>query len=139
MYYREQFYLNVKQDFIEEKLKFIGDKEKEQIVKIAGLIAQVELGNYTKKDATQILQYENMVPPSEDFIDFLPKLVREHAKLKNVSKESAHYKVLQLVSDLSCYGIEYHEVHGEKGAMNHLGVGPEGMATYDSEWNLIDR
>ena len=66
-------------------------------------------------------------------------IAEEHAKLVGMARETAEYKMLKALSTLECYGVEYHKVKSGAGVSYHIGIGPEGIAQYDTEWKLVKR
>ncbi len=137
--YRQQFYMHLKQEFLESRLMMLTEKES---VDIAALMAQVELGDFrTSQDTTcPTYQYAMFVPSSEsETSDFVTRVSHRHSDLTGIVTESAKYKMIQLISSLDSYGVEYHQVKNSSGQAFHMGVGPEGIRLYDMEWKTAKR
>lgn len=133
---RHQFYLQICMELKEKKL-LVSDED--HLVRIMALMAQAEHGNQANTEQ-QILSYQNLIQgivSSSD--DFLTNLAYEHANYRGMCRISAEYKVIQEVSALPGYGMEYHEAKNEANEDLVVGVGPEGVVIYDSNMTEFSR
>lgn len=113
------------------------DNEAEDII---ALMVQVEHGkhdaqthqlNIYKQLYTKIMDRQ----PSQEMIE---GIVDKHIALGDMSKASAQYSILQTVSKLPGYGVEYHDVMFETEPII-MGVGPEGVMLHTSEQEAVER
>ena len=118
--------MNLKQDYIEGKLK-VPDKTME--AHVAGLIAQATHGDYDNS-LLHPQQYMDILPPNSS-AELLTEVISEHAQLAGLGHESAEYRMLQEMSTLESFGVEYFEVKDSQSQQLHMGVGPEGIALYN--------
>ncbi|OWF53504.1 E3 ubiquitin-protein ligase MYLIP-like [Mizuhopecten yessoensis] len=111
-----------------------------QLVRIASLSAQVELGDQV--DNPMLLQLyekilEGLTPdPSSDLVK---EVAIGHGDLMRVTKAHAEYRLLQEASIIENYGTEYHEAKNLSGNSVSIGVGPEGIFFYDLNNELFEK
>lgn len=67
------------------------------------------------------------------------QVVTAHADLNGVDRVRCHYRMLQLVCKWPDYGVEYHVVRDEASSQLNMGVGPEGIHVYTSDWQPLTR
>jgi len=128
------FYLHIKDDLLSGRWKL---PEKSLAVSVFALIAQAQFGDYNR---TEVVRY-NLITPKhyQGDNDFLANLVQDHSSLEGMTQECAETKMLKTVAELVSYGVEYHVVKNGTDQTFHLGVGPEGIAVYDKDWQLTRR
>ncbi|XP_067146983.1 E3 ubiquitin-protein ligase MYLIP isoform X2 [Apteryx mantelli] len=63
----------------------------------------------------------------------------KHKELEGLSQASAEYQVLQIVSTLENYGVEWHSVRDSEGQKLLIGVGPEGISICKDDFSPINR
>lgn len=66
-------------------------------------------------------------------------IVAKHKDLEGTSQASAEYQVLQIVSAMENYGIEWHSVRDSEGQKLLIGVGPEGISICKDDFSPINR
>lgn len=66
-------------------------------------------------------------------------IVAKHKELEGTSQASAEYQVLQIVSAMENYGIEWHSVRDSEGQKLLIGVGPEGISICKDDFCPINR
>lgn len=66
-------------------------------------------------------------------------IVAKHKELEGTSQASAEYQVLQIVSAMENYGIEWHAVRDSEGQKLLIGVGPEGISVCKEDFSPINR
>lgn len=66
-------------------------------------------------------------------------IVAKHKELEGISQASAEYQVLQIVSAMENYGIEWHAVRDSEGQKLLIGVGPEGISICKDDFSPINR
>lgn len=66
-------------------------------------------------------------------------IVAKHKELEGTSQASAEYQVLQIVSAMENYGIEWHSVRDSEGQKLLIGVGPEGISICKDDFSPINR
>ncbi|XP_035882375.1 E3 ubiquitin-protein ligase MYLIP isoform X2 [Phyllostomus discolor] len=66
-------------------------------------------------------------------------IVAKHKELEGTSQASAEYQVLQIVSAMENYGIEWHSVRDSEGQRLLIGVGPEGISICKDDFSPINR
>ncbi|XP_051688569.1 E3 ubiquitin-protein ligase MYLIP isoform X2 [Oryctolagus cuniculus] len=66
-------------------------------------------------------------------------IVAKHKELEGTSQASAEYQVLQIVSAMENYGIEWHSVRDSEGQKLLIGVGPEGISICKEDFSPINR
>lgn len=137
LFFRNQFYEEVKQCL--ESNKLLIDSE-EDIQQVMALIALIEYGPHDTR-THQLNIYKKLyaiISDQEPSQELIRQFVEGHKSLGTMSKETAKYKILQIVHKLQCYGMEYHEAVLGSDAV-HLGVGPAGVLIYNSDMELQER
>lgn len=66
-------------------------------------------------------------------------IIAKHKELEGTSQASAEYQVLQIVSAMENYGIEWHSVRDSEGQKLLIGVGPEGISICKDDFSPINR
>ncbi|GAB5571207.1 E3 ubiquitin-protein ligase MYLIP isoform X1 [Prionailurus iriomotensis] len=66
-------------------------------------------------------------------------IVAKHKELEGTGQASAEYQVLQIVSTMENYGIEWHSVRDSEGQKLLIGVGPEGISICKDDFCPINR
>ena len=66
-------------------------------------------------------------------------IVAKHKELEGTSQASAEYQVLQIVSAMDNYGIEWHSVRDSEGQKLLIAVGPEGISICKDDFSPINR
>uniref|UniRef100_A0A674HXK0 RING-type E3 ubiquitin transferase n=2 Tax=Terrapene triunguis TaxID=2587831 RepID=A0A674HXK0_9SAUR len=69
----------------------------------------------------------------------LESITAKHKELEGLSQASAEYQVLQIVSTLENYGVEWHSVRDSEGQKLLIGVGPEGISICKDDFSPINR
>lgn len=136
---RHQFYLQVKQDLHLQRITLTGD---DQIVRIAALIVHAEHGNYQchHNNAYQHNLYSKLLHGIVELTsELLQRVTMEHASLQGMSKASAEYHMIQELSTLQGYGIEYHDARTSDGQTSHAGVGPKGIFLFGHDMQLLQK
>lgn len=70
---------------------------------------------------------------------FIHSIIAKHKDLEGLSQVSAEYQVLQIVSTLENYGVEWHSVRDSEGQKLFIGVGPEGISRCTDDFSPINR
>ncbi|XP_043833244.1 E3 ubiquitin-protein ligase MYLIP isoform X2 [Dromiciops gliroides] len=66
-------------------------------------------------------------------------ITSKHKELEGMSQASAEYQVLQIVSAMENYGVEWHSVRDSEGQKLLIGVGPEGISICKDDLSPINR
>ncbi|XP_064137049.1 E3 ubiquitin-protein ligase MYLIP isoform X3 [Loxodonta africana] len=66
-------------------------------------------------------------------------IIAKHKELEGTSQASAEYQVLQIVSAMENYGVEWHSVRNSEGQRLLIGVGPEGISICTDDFSPINR
>ncbi|XP_068948548.1 E3 ubiquitin-protein ligase MYLIP isoform X2 [Petaurus breviceps papuanus] len=66
-------------------------------------------------------------------------ITMKHKELEGMSQASAEYQVLQIVSAMENYGVEWHSVRDSEGQKLLIGVGPEGISICKDDLSPINR
>lgn len=66
-------------------------------------------------------------------------ITAKHKELEGLTQASAEYQVLQIVSTLENYGVEWHSVRDSEGQKLFIGIGPEGIAMCKDDFTPINR
>ncbi|KAM4792050.1 E3 ubiquitin-protein ligase MYLIP isoform 2-T2 [Cyanocitta cristata] len=66
-------------------------------------------------------------------------IITKHKELEGLSQASAEYQVLQIVTTLENYGVEWHSVRDSEGQKLLIGVGPEGISIRKDDFSPINR
>lgn len=66
-------------------------------------------------------------------------ITAKHKELEGLSQASAEYQVLQIVSALENYGVEWHSVRDSEAQKLFIGVGPEGISICKDDLIPINR
>ena len=106
------------------------------MAKILALIAQAELGDCVRNNATGPLPslYSSFYPPLEKNERLAVLVAADHGHLAGLAQGSCVYRMLQETSAVQGYGVEWYEAR-ENTANFLLGVGPEGISIFDEEGN----
>lgn len=70
---------------------------------------------------------------------FINSIIAKHKELEGLSQASAEYQVLQIVTTLENYGVEWHSVRDSEGQKLLIGVGPEGISICKDDFSPINR
>lgn len=70
---------------------------------------------------------------------FTNSIIAKHKELEGLSQASAEYQVLQIVTALENYGVEWHSVRDSEGQKLLIGVGPEGISICKDDFSPINR
>lgn len=66
-------------------------------------------------------------------------IIEKHKCLEGLSQASGEYQVLQIVSTLEHYGVEWHSSRDPEGQRLIIGIGPEGVSICKEDFSLINR
>ena len=112
---------------------------------ICGLIAQSEVGDASNSanllvDGTCSYPYADLVENLTDNVaELSERIANEHKKLAGMKCSTAEYKMLQVVSKLSQYGMVFHEAKNCEGLNIQIGVGPKGLEIFDENFVTIEK
>ncbi|KFO33812.1 E3 ubiquitin-protein ligase MYLIP [Fukomys damarensis] len=129
---RHIFFLHIKESLLAGHLQC----SPEQAVELSALLAQTKFGDYNQNTAKY--NYEELCA-KELSSATLNSIVAKHKELEGTSQASAEYQVLQLVSAMENYGIEWHAVRDSEGQKLLIGVGPEGISICKDDFSPINR
>ncbi|KAM9233240.1 E3 ubiquitin-protein ligase MYLIP [Dugong dugon] len=129
---RHIFFLHIKEALLAGPLQCYP----EQAVELHALLAQTEFGDYNQNTARH--NYEELCA-KELSSAALNSIIAKHKELEGTSQASAEYQVLQIVSAMENYGVEWHSVRDSEGQRLLVGVGPEGISICTDDFNPINR
>ncbi|KAM4816663.1 E3 ubiquitin-protein ligase MYLIP isoform X2 [Urocitellus parryii] len=129
---RHIFFLHIKESLLAGHLQC----SPEQAVELSALLAQTKFGDYNQNTAKY--NYEELCA-KELSSAALNSIVAKHKELEGTSQASAEYQVLQIVSAMENYGIEWHAVRDSEGQKLLIGVGPEGISVCKEDFSPINR
>ncbi|XP_018885602.1 E3 ubiquitin-protein ligase MYLIP isoform X2 [Gorilla gorilla gorilla] len=129
---RHIFFLHIKEALLAGHLLC----SPEQAVELSALLAQTKFGDYNQNTAKY--NYEELCA-KELSSATLNSIVAKHKELEGTSQASAEYQVLQIVSAMENYGIEWHSVRDSEGQKLLIGVGPEGISICKDDFSPINR
>lgn len=129
---RHIFFLHIKESLLAGHLQC----SPEQAVELSALLAQTKFGDYNQNTAQY--SYEDLCE-KELSSSTLNSIVGKHKELEGISQASAEYQVLQIVSAMENYGIEWHTVRDSEGQKLLIGVGPEGISICKEDFSPINR
>ncbi|KAL0622882.1 E3 ubiquitin-protein ligase MYLIP, partial [Plecturocebus cupreus] len=129
---RHIFFLHIKEALLAGHLMC----SPEQAVELSALLAQTKFGDYNQNTAKY--NYEELCA-KELSCAALNSIVAKHKELEGTSQASAEYQVLQIVSAMENYGIEWHSVRDSEGQKLLIGVGPEGISICKDDFSPINR
>ncbi|XP_034366471.1 E3 ubiquitin-protein ligase MYLIP [Arvicanthis niloticus] len=129
---RHIFFLHIKESLLAGHLQC----SPEQAVDLSALLAQTKFGDYNQNTAQY--SYEDLCE-KELSSSTLNSIVAKHKELEGISQASAEYQVLQIVSAMENYGIEWHAVRDSEGQKLLIGVGPEGISICKEDFSPINR
>ncbi|XP_028619086.1 E3 ubiquitin-protein ligase MYLIP [Grammomys surdaster] len=129
---RHIFFLHIKESLLAGHLQC----SPEQAVDLSALLAQTKFGDYNQNTAQYC--YEDLCE-KELSSSTLNSIVAKHKELEGISQASAEYQVLQIVSAMENYGIEWHAVRDSEGQKLLIGVGPEGISICKEDFSPINR
>ncbi|KAL6039147.1 hypothetical protein STEG23_002680 [Scotinomys teguina] len=129
---RHIFFLHIKESLLAGHLQC----SPEQAVELSALLAQTKFGDYNQNTAKY--NYEDLCE-KELSTATLNSIVAKHKELEGISQASAEYQVLQVVSAMENYGIEWHAVRDSEGQKLLIGVGPEGISICKDDFSPINR
>ncbi|NP_001100814.2 E3 ubiquitin-protein ligase MYLIP [Rattus norvegicus] len=129
---RHIFFLHIKESLLAGHLQC----SPEQAVELSALLAQTKFGDYNQNTAQY--SYEDLCE-KELSSSTLNSIVGKHKELEGISQASAEYQVLQIVSAMENYGIEWHAVRDSEGQKLLIGVGPEGISICKEDFSPINR
>lgn len=129
---RHIFFLHIKEALLAGHLQC----SPEQAVELSALLAQTKFGDYNQNTAKY--SYEELCA-KELSSAALNSIVAKHKDLEGTSQASAEYQVLQIVSAMENYGIEWHSVRDSEGQKLLIGVGPEGISICKDDFSPINR
>ncbi|XP_032717497.1 E3 ubiquitin-protein ligase MYLIP isoform X2 [Lontra canadensis] len=129
---RHIFFLHIKETLLAGHLQC----SPEQAVELSALLAQTKFGDYNQNTAKY--SYEELCA-KELSSATLNSIVAKHKELEGTSQASAEYQVLQIVSAMENYGIEWHSVRDSEGQKLLIGVGPEGISICKDDFCPINR
>lgn len=136
---RHLFFLQMYQDLKLGKLQLEGSDTR--VGKVVALVAQAKYGDQTS-NSYQYNDYEHILLELRLTVNqsLLDSIAQEHGALHGIPPHTAEYRLLQEVSTLTTFGIEFHEVRSAHGDKILFGVGPEGLllrnVTDNTEENL---
>ncbi|KAM5322166.1 E3 ubiquitin-protein ligase MYLIP isoform 2-T2 [Glossophaga mutica] len=129
---RHIFFLHIKEALLAGHLQC----SPEQAVELSALLAQTKFGDYNQNTAKY--SYEELCA-KELSTAALNSIVAKHKELEGTSQASSEYQVLQIVSAMENYGIEWHSVRDSEGQRLLIGVGPEGISICKDDFSPINR
>ncbi|XP_027622538.1 E3 ubiquitin-protein ligase MYLIP isoform X3 [Tupaia chinensis] len=129
---RHIFFLHIKESLLAGHLQC----SPEQAVELSALLAQSKCGDYNQNTAKY--NYEELCA-KELSSATLNSIVAKHKELEGTSQASAEYQVLQTVSAMENYGVEWHSVRDSEGQKLLIGVGPEGISICKEDFSPINR
>ncbi|XP_069469664.1 E3 ubiquitin-protein ligase MYLIP [Ambystoma mexicanum] len=129
---RHMFFVHIKEDLLAGNLQC----SPEQAVELSALLAQMEFGDYNQNTAKY--SYHELCGMDLG-ITVLNRITAKHKGLEGLSQASAEYQVLQIVSTLDNYGVEWHSVRDNEGQKLIVGIGPEGVAVCKEDFSPINR
>ncbi|XP_038189622.1 E3 ubiquitin-protein ligase MYLIP isoform X2 [Arvicola amphibius] len=129
---RHIFFLHIRESLLAGHLQC----SPEQAVELSALLAQTKFGDYNQNTAKY--NYEDLCE-KELSSATLNSIVAKHKELEGISQASAEYQVLQIVSAMENYGIEWHAVRDSEGQKLLIGVGPEGISICKDDFSPINR
>uniref|UniRef100_A0A2K5Q759 E3 ubiquitin-protein ligase MYLIP n=1 Tax=Cebus imitator TaxID=2715852 RepID=A0A2K5Q759_CEBIM len=129
---RHIFFLHIKEALLAGHLLC----SPEQAVELSALLAQTKFGDYNQNTAKY--NYEELCA-KELSCATLNSIVAKHKELEGTSQASAEYQVLQIVSAMENYGVEWHSVRDSEGQKLLIGVGPEGISICKDDFSPINR
>uniref|UniRef100_A0A8C5JZ38 E3 ubiquitin-protein ligase MYLIP n=1 Tax=Jaculus jaculus TaxID=51337 RepID=A0A8C5JZ38_JACJA len=129
---RHIFFLHIKESLLAGHLQC----SPEQAAELSALLAQTKFGDYNQNTAKY--HYEELCA-KELSSAILNSIVAKHKELEGISQASAEYQVLQIVSSMENYGVEWHAVRDSEGQKLLIGVGPEGISICKDDFSPINR
>nr|XP_020654249.1 E3 ubiquitin-protein ligase MYLIP isoform X2 [Pogona vitticeps] len=129
---RHMFFLHIEEDLLAGNLQC----SPEQAIELSALLAQLKFGDYNQNTAKY--HYEEFCA-KELTTAIWESITAKHKELEGLSQASGEYQVLQLVSALENYGVEWHSVRDSEGQKLFIGVGPEGIAICKEDFIPINR
>ncbi|KAF7245286.1 E3 ubiquitin-protein ligase MYLIP, partial [Varanus komodoensis] len=129
---RHMFFLHIEEDLLAGNLQC----SSEHAIELSALLAQLKFGDYNQNTAKY--HYEELCA-RELTTAILDSITAKHKELEGLSQASTEYQVLQIVSTLENYGIEWHSVRDSEGQKLFIGVGPEGIAICKDDFIPINR
>uniref|UniRef100_A0A8C4T0X4 RING-type E3 ubiquitin transferase n=1 Tax=Erpetoichthys calabaricus TaxID=27687 RepID=A0A8C4T0X4_ERPCA len=124
---RHLFFMHIKDDLHDGRLH----SSPEQAEELSALVAQTEFGDYNQNTAKYI--YKELCGEE-------PKSTAstKHS-LTGMNTISAEYQVLQNISTLENYGVEWHYARNGEGQKLVIGVGPEGISVCKEDFTPLNR
>ncbi|NWH19913.1 E3 ubiquitin-protein ligase MYLIP isoform X1 [Grus americana] len=129
---RHMFFLHIKEDLLAGNLQC----SSELAIELSALLAQMKFGDYNQNTAKY--NYEELCA-KELTTTILESIIAKHKELEGLSQASAEYQVLQIVTTLENYGVEWHSVRDSEGQKLLIGVGPEGISICKDDFSPINR
>uniref|UniRef100_A0A8C5PLI4 RING-type E3 ubiquitin transferase n=1 Tax=Leptobrachium leishanense TaxID=445787 RepID=A0A8C5PLI4_9ANUR len=129
---RHMFFLHIKEDLLTGLLQC----SPKEVVDLSALLAQLEFGDYNQNTAS----YSHpALCGKEPGPAMLESITEKHKSLEGLSQASVEYRVLQIVSTLENYGVEWHSVRDAEGQKLIIGIGPEGVSICKEDYSPINR
>ncbi|XP_030638395.1 E3 ubiquitin-protein ligase MYLIP-B [Chanos chanos] len=129
---RHLFLMHVKEELFRGSLR----PDRDQAVELCALLAQEEFGDH---DQNTVKYCYTQLCGQEPSTTTMNNIVQRHRELEGMSQASAEYQVLQLVSSLENYGVEWHWARDVEGQRLAIGVGPEGVFICKEDFIPIER
>ncbi|KAM9022354.1 E3 ubiquitin-protein ligase MYLIP isoform X2 [Lathamus discolor] len=129
---RHMFFLHIKEDLLAGNLQC----SSEHAIELSALLAQMKFGDYNQNTAKY--NYEELCA-KELTTTILESIIAKHKELEGLSQASAEYQILQIVTTLENYGVEWHSVRDSEGQKLLIGVGPEGISICKDDFSPINR
>uniref|UniRef100_A0A8C2U2W3 RING-type E3 ubiquitin transferase n=1 Tax=Coturnix japonica TaxID=93934 RepID=A0A8C2U2W3_COTJA len=129
---RHMFFLHIKEDLLAGNLQC----SSEHAIELSALLAQMKFGDYNQNTAKY--NYEELCA-KELTTTILESIIAKHKDLEGLSQASAEYQILQIVTTLENYGVEWHSVRDSEGQKLLIGVGPEGISICKEDFSPINR
>ncbi|MBN3279932.1 MYLIA ligase, partial [Polyodon spathula] len=126
------FFLHVKEDLHSGRLQSLPEQAEE----LCAQVAQAEFGDYNQNTAVYIYKEICGKDPSPRVQN---SIIAKHKALEGMSQSSVEYQVLQSVSTLENYGVEWHWSRDGEGRKQVIGVGPDGISVCNEDFSLINR
>ncbi|RXN01749.1 E3 ubiquitin-protein ligase MYLIP-A [Acipenser ruthenus] len=129
---RNLFFMHVKEDLHSGRLQSLPEQAEE----LCAQVAQAEFGDYNQNTAKYIYKEICGKDPSPRVQN---SIIAKHKALEGMSQSSMEYQVLQSVSTLENYGVEWHWARDGEGQKQVIGVGPDGISVCNEDFSLINR